>query len=67
MVTLEPLVGLTTLAVASGLVLVSGVTAVLLGGLLSVCAVTTVVLLLVAVIVVSCGVDGFAGVAGCCC
>ena len=54
------------LVVASGLVLVSGVTAVLLDGLLSVCAVTTVVLLLVEITAVSCGVDGFAGVTGCC-
>ena len=66
MVTLEPLVGLAVLAVASGLVLVSGVTAVLLDGLLSVCAVTTVVLLFVEITAVSCGVDGFAGVTGCC-
>ena len=66
MVTLEPLVGLETLAVASGLVLVSGVTAVLLGGLLLVCGVATVVLLLVVVTVVCCGVVGFAGVVGCC-
>ena len=52
--------GLATLAVAAGLLLVSGVTTGLLDGLLSDCTVVTVSLL--PVTDVSCGVDGFTGV-----
>ena len=56
--------GLGTLGVPTGLVLASGVTAVLLDGLLSVCAVFTAVLLVVTT--ACCGVDGFAGLPTCC-
>ena len=67
MVTTASFGGLATLAVAAGLLLVSGVSGVttgLLGGLMSDCAVVTVALL--PMTDVSCGVDGFTGVVTCC-